>query len=313
MDTKLAYSLVAFVHDRAASINDSQKLPVLSFADGKKLLELLLDKNIDTPKNLNLDLSDIFDLLDFTLLLNDKHPIERIFDTLVLKPVDVIRRLVEADNPREVKGVLDDFFKKDIPTTAQAFLGTIKPLLQRQVGIALSFVTTLKNLGDPQAWTDVGTAHTQYFFGDTGFVTVDGIPILPPMHFGAKDVFDPSTLQVNLDNLKGLMTEKSADRYLRDGIRVTVEAANDARYDNLRSRFAKIPQHVGLANTAKTVRWFKGISSLAESLVTSAVEEACLGVAQFQTSALVAAAAGTYAGTAARKAAQHVFLRELGL
>lgn len=313
MDTKLAYSLVAFIHDRASSMNAAQKLPALSFADGKRLLEQILDKNIDTPKNLHLDLGDVLDLLEFTALLSDHNPIERIFDALVLNPVDVIRRLVEARNPREVKEVLDNFFTKDIPTNAQAFLGTIKPLLQRQLGVALSFVTTLKNLEDPRSWADVATAHAQYFFADTGFVTVDGVPILPPMHFGAKQGFDPSSLQVNLDNLKGLLSEKSAERYLRDIIRVTVEAADDIRYDSLRSRFAKIPHHVGAANTAKTVRWFKGISSLAESLVTSAVEEACLGVAQFQTSALIAAAAGTYAGTAARKAAQHVFLRELGL
>jgi hypothetical protein len=45
--------------------------------------------------------------------------------------------------------------------------------------------------------------------------------------------------------------------------------------------------------------------------VTSAVEEACLGVSTFQTNALIAASAGTFAGTAARKATQHVFLAEL--
>ena len=42
-----------------------------------------------------------------------------------------------------------------------------------------------------------------------------------------------------------------------------------------------------------------------------AVEEAVLGVSQFQTNPLLAAAASTFAGTAARKAAQHVFLSEL--
>jgi hypothetical protein len=46
-------------------------------------------------------------------------------------------------------------------------------------------------------------------------------------------------------------------------------------------------------------------------MVTSAVEEATLGVAQFQTNPLLAASAGTFAGSVARKAAQHVFLKEI--
>src|SRR5262249_962897 len=157
---------------------------------------------------------------------------------------------------------------------------------------------TLKNLGNAGLWENISVAHTQYFFGENGFVTVDGVPILPPMHFGVAQVFDPATLQVNLENIRGLLSEKTAERYVPDVIRVTVEAAEGVRYDSLRSRFAKIPGQVGKANTEKAVRWFKGVASLAESHVTSAVEEACLGVAQFQTSALIAASAGTYAGTA---------------
>ncbi|MBI3301991.1 MAG: hypothetical protein HYZ72_07940 [Deltaproteobacteria bacterium] len=61
----------------------------------------------------------------------------------------------------------------------------------------------------------------------------------------------------------------------------------------------------------KFADWFKGFSSVAESTVTGAVEEASLGVAAFQSNALIAASVGTFAGTAARKAAQHVFLSEL--
>jgi hypothetical protein len=70
---------------------------------------------------------------------------------------------------------------------------------------------------------------------------------------------------------------------------------------------------VGEDNQTKARRWFKGAASLSESLVTSAVEEASLGVAQFQTNAVIAAAAATFAGTVARKATQHVFLSEVGV
>ena len=63
----------------------------------------------------------------------------------------------------------------------------------------------------------------------------------------------------------------------------------------------------------KLMRWFRGVSGVAESQAMSAVEQAALGVATFQSNPLIAAAAGTFAGTAARKAAQHVFLSELGV
>jgi hypothetical protein len=53
------------------------------------------------------------------------------------------------------------------------------------------------------------------------------------------------------------------------------------------------------------------VSGVAESQAMSAVEQATLGVSTFQSNPLIAAAAGTFAGTAARKAAQHVFLSEL--
>jgi hypothetical protein len=61
----------------------------------------------------------------------------------------------------------------------------------------------------------------------------------------------------------------------------------------------------------KFADWFKGFSAMAESTVMGAVEEATLGVAAFQTNPLIAASASTFAGVAARKAAQHVFLSEL--
>ncbi len=51
---------------------------------------------------------------------------------------------------------------------------------------------------------------------------------------------------------------------------------------------------------------------MAESTVTSAFEEAGNGVGWFQTNPIIAAAIGTFAGSAARKATQDVFLKELG-
>ena len=68
---------------------------------------------------------------------------------------------------------------------------------------------------------------------------------------------------------------------------------------------------LGSAEQETAKRWFVGFAAMAEAGVCSAVEETLLGIGTFQ--GLDAAAAGAYAGTAARKATQHVFLSELGL
>ena len=91
----------------------------------------------------------------------------------------------------------------------------------------------------------------------------------------------------------------------------SLEAVGDIRYDDLPARYQSLLDKLqGAEGQAKARRWFRGVGSHAEAIVTSAVEEATLGVSQFQTNPLVAAAAATYAGTAARKAAQHVFLSQ---
>lgn len=63
--------------------------------------------------------------------------------------------------------------------------------------------------------------------------------------------------------------------------------------------------------TAK--RWFMGFGAMAEAGLTTAVEETLLGIGRIQVNRVVAAAASAYAGAAARKMTQHVFLSELGI
>jgi hypothetical protein len=48
---------------------------------------------------------------------------------------------------RRGDGLRDEFFTSTLPEPIITFTDTVRPLLRRQLGIALSFVTTLKNLG----------------------------------------------------------------------------------------------------------------------------------------------------------------------
>lgn len=309
MDSTLAYSLIALIQDRAARFAQ-QVPPTITLEDGNSLLDQMLNDSIGIPENLKFDFPALLDVVDLTSLLEQPNPIRTIFDIFVDRPGEVIRRLIEAKHPAERKAAIESLLEWDPSGDLRAITNTFQPFIERQFSIALSFVTTLKNLGDPALWKGIPAAYMTYFFGEHGFITVDGIPLLPPMHFGEMIPFDPIALTVEFDKVKGLLSEKTADRYVRDLIRITVEAAEDARY-GLRPRYTDLLIRVGDGRHAKAARWFKGIASLAEALVTSAVEEVVLGVAQFETNALIAASAATYAGTAARKAAQHVFLREL--
>ena len=105
--------------------------------------------------------------------------------------------------------------------------------------------------------------------------------IVAPIHLESLDLGEPS-------KLKGMFSMRTGERYIRDLIRLMVEAADDLRY-GLRARHAFLLEQVGPAKQ-KYTDWFKGFASMAEAAVTSAVEEACQGLSIFQTSPIVVGA-----------------------
>jgi hypothetical protein len=119
--------------------------------------------------------------------------------------------------------------------------------------------------------------------------------------------------------VKRLTPRATAEHYIRDITRIIVEGAYDAARD-LRERHRDITdalqERPGPNGPAAIQRkfgtWFRGCSSMAESAVMRAVETGTQGVSQFQTNSLIAAAAGSFAGTVARKLAQESFLSSLG-
>jgi hypothetical protein len=210
-----------------------------------------------------------------------------------------LERLLCAENPKEAVGIARDIFEE----SATNLWKTVGPLLASQLSIVVSFATTAALL-PAKAGPAIEDAVLRYFFTPEGFETVDGSRLVAPIHLGDVDLGSAG-------ELKAVFSERTAERYVRDLIRLMVEAADDARYNDLRARHSALLELVGKEKRTKYKNWFKGFSSMAEAAVTSSVEEACLGVSSFQTSALIAASAGTFAGTAARKATQHVFLSEL--
>jgi hypothetical protein len=312
METQIAYGLLTAIQHRAGiALND---VPVSTARVKESLLLRQLNSDKASPDIELFDFSPLLDRLDLAGLFGDgdsgklrdrlERGIEQLGDLR-----ELAKNLLAGDDVATVRGLVEKLggiSEGGLPVV-------IAGILRRQVGIGISFMTTLKNLATPGLPENVVEGWKDYFFREGGFETIDGIQIIAPGHAGLLATLKPADLNLeglgqSLKGLRGLINERRAEQYVRDMVRIVVEVAGDVRY-RLADRRTQL---MGLvSDQAKAARWFKGAASMAESLVTSAVEEACLGVAQFQTNPVLAASAATYAGTAARKATQHVFLSEI--
>lgn len=305
-------------------------------AAGDTPLLKLINSNVDFPGIKQADLSNFLDTLGLSRLV-DGFDLDDLFgnigsliqrpsgqgrpslnlgalklpDTQILGRLkELADRLLTDGNPlttirSQIDSLRQDGHLSALPTVLHGIVG-------RQVALGISFITTLRNLVNPDLPPQIVKGWMDYFFADGGYKTLDGIQIVAPAQAGQGAAsLTPAGLQ---QNLKGLLNERSAEQYVRDLIRILVEVGGNVRYNHMDGRLMVLDTKVpDAANKQKAVRWFKGAGSMAESMVTSAVEELALGVAQFQTNPVLAAAAATYAGTAARKASQHAFLSAAGI
>lgn len=237
------------------------------------------------------------ELLDLASIARDGSPLGRL-GQLVAGLDDRLRALFDARSPADFASAIRDLFATHFANLDQ----TVLPLVGSQLGVLVSLVTTTSNL--PEAGKPIEDALLAYFFDPDGFRTVDGVKLVAPVHLA--DLKSPDTVQ-------SVLSKATGEQYVRDLVRVVVEATDDVRYGNLATRRdnARGSLH-GAPAQAKFDGWFRGFPAMAESATMQAVEEATLGVSQFQTNAIIAASAGAFAGSVARKAAQHVFLFELG-
>ncbi len=303
-DAKSNFAIVALLQDAVAGAL-AGKVPLAKIvAHEATTFAHELRAGQPLPRNLALDFSPLLDVLNLPQLgglAATDLTAERVLQTLA-DPLRELKPIFESGDPTAILARMLHFFDgKPNLKNLSSILGSF---LEGQFGIALSLVTTFKNLIDPGFPRAVADACLEYFFGKDGFVTVDEIHVTPPMQFsGAPQA---------LGDLKGFLSEKNADRYVRDLIGVMVEAAGDVQYQ-LRARYPQMLAQLTAPQQDTAKRWFKGFAAMAEAGVTTAVEETLLGIATFQGNRLIAASAGAYAGTAARKATQHVFLSELGV
>jgi len=184
--------------------------------------------------------------------------------------------------------------------------------VKQQIGVGLSLVSLLnvfRNAG--KVGPAVQQGYVNYFISPDGFTTLEGGKIAPPtfqIGSGAANNTDPSLAEI-AGEVRKFASHKTADQYIRDLIRVTVEASGDALFDLNRRNQAMTARNDDRGKIMQT--WFNGFANLAEATTTSAVEEASQGISSFSTNPLIAASLATFAGTIARKATQNAFLIEI--
>jgi hypothetical protein len=302
-DDRLGYTVTAALQNALASaVAGKVPLITLSTVAGSSLAHDLRSGYL-VPRSVTFDYTPLFDILQLPSYGQAGLNQEAIVNAII-EPLDTLKNIFRGGDSQDLHAMLGrmlGFFSSQ--ASFAPLLDTFGSYLEGQFGIALSLVTTLKNLADPAFPRAIADAALGYFFNADGFVTVDDIHFIPPMNFSGMP-------QTSAD-LQRTLTPKSGERYLRDLITVTLEAAGDVQFE-LRDRYHQMLMKLTAPQQDVAKRWCKGYAAMAESGVLTAVEETLLGIGQ-RSNPMVAAAAGTYAGVIARKATQHVFLSELGV
>jgi hypothetical protein len=261
------------------------------------------------------------------------------FDQLNLG--DSIAALVAAGDSASIRsagdalfGRIDDVFGRTGRSDVFPSMGQwlrLQPFIGGDMGTVLPLVTIVNAaqgsglLNVIEVPRSVERGLLDYFFKPAGYRTVDGASVVASVHLSdigsAVSGIDPGAgALVGLQQIKGLFSKPTAEHYIRDITRIIVESAYDTgrelggRYQSvtakLRSRKSQEPEKAAIEK--KFVAWFRGFSAMTESAAMRGVEVATQGVSQLQTNPLIGAAAGSFAGTVARKLAQDSFLTVLG-
>ena len=323
MGLQLSYDLLTAIQNRASLALKEWTVPTLDPGSPSLLLDALNREDTVAPELDLFDVSPLLDRLDLGGLVGEGDTTPDVRQWVAgaignLGGLHGVAHQVLSGNPTAIVRGLVDRVRTGGGAGAGRLPDVVGGILRRQLGVGISFVTTLTNLATadlPDQVIGAGRATSSArvdFRRSTASrssrpATAASWPPSTPASV-ASAALDPDGFKQGLRGLRGLLNERSGEQYVRDLIRIVVEVGGDLRYQ-LPARRDMLMDLV--RNQDKATRWFKGAASMAESLVTSAVEEALLGVAQFQTNPMLAASAATYAGTAARKATQHAFLSHI--
>jgi len=307
--TKASFFLNLFRPTTGAGDNPAGNVTLTSLLHGSTVQQLLINQLKDPQQTVPSSLKLVFaNPLSSVLSTDLPASFLQFFGTVASLPFKLIKDVITGSDPIAELQDLPQQLSGSLSNLA-APLAHLPMLLINQLEVALSVLPTLQMLKQSgAALTHIDEAVGQYFFAG-GFTTIDGDKIAPPQ---LTDVASN-----DLKTLKSLASQKSGADYIRNAVRLPIEAGTDVEYD-LPNRLNNAPIQVfgnnpTAAEKQKVLTWMKGYAAQAEAAATTTVEGVVLGAGPSKTNSLIGAAAGSAAGTMARKAAQHVFLRELGI
>jgi len=182
----------------------------------------------------------------------------------------------------------------------------VRDVIDMQVGILLSFSATIKNFGSFNV-NDYKDSFNHYFFSENGFQTVSGDMVMRPKLPKVKDL-NIGDGRTTANHLKTIGNQISAERYIRDIIRIIVETAGDSLYET-RRRYQQLNQKYGADNSKKKlVAWFDSFGDIAEASLLPVVEQILNGIGSADLNPLIAASIGTFCSVVTRKATEHSYL-----
>lgn len=257
----------------------------------KELLGGDIKKELESGKDFPVSLK-----IDFSVLISEINALEQtrnLFKGVIEELKSDFRDLLKSKTH-------DDFINnfKDLVTIEELkkLPDVLRGILHMEVGLALSFITVIKNLKDLQM-KDYENSFNQYFFSDDGYKTVSGDLIIRPK---LPKIGSPK-------DIKEIGNQINAERYIRDMTRIMVETTGDRLYE-LRERYAKFTEKYQDDSKRKLIDWFDSFGDLAEASLLPVVEGIVNGAFSIELNPLLAAAIGTFCSVTTRKATEHSYL-----
>src|ERR1700675_2618107 len=245
MGLQLSYDLLTAIQNRASLALKEWTVPTRDPGAPSLLLNALNREDTAAPELDLFDVSPLLDRLDLGGLVGEGDTTPDVRQWLTgaignLGGLHGVAHQVLSGNPTAIVRGLVDRLRKGGSAGGGRLPDMVGGILRRQLGVGISFVTTLTNLETADLPEQVVGGWKSYFFGENGFQTVDGIEIIAPGHSGllasltpasvASVALDPAGFKQGLRGLRGLLNERSGEQYVRDLIRIVVEVGGDLRY-----------------------------------------------------------------------------------
>ena len=228
-DIAQAYQTAATIQSKIASYftdSSSPNAPSLTMASGTSLQAQLRNNAQVNPSGVGVIFTGLPDILDFAGVLGQNK--------LLGIPGDIIGRAAgfftslmgSTNDPQELlKNVRQaiDGISRSVPFNG---LMVLPQFLKGQLSIAISVISVFGRLPKPTIPQKVEDAYVLYLFDEKGFQTIDGDSIAPPTNLSDFT----GAMSSDFKTLKDAFSEKNAVRYVRDLVRLPVEAACDETY-----------------------------------------------------------------------------------